>query len=107
MKTPVLPANTERAHEFDVANFVPAKSLLPDGSVVFGIPILPVVMQVLIDENSATVTYVGKSAPGAGETEALWLIMKINETTNPAKISFASGSDAFDKQWSNRANYVY
>jgi hypothetical protein len=67
-----------------------------------------IALELLIDEASSTVTYLGNCLPGnAGKTdEAIWRIKKI-DTTSGTKITYADGSSDFDKIWANRATYTY
>jgi len=73
-----------------------------------GIATADVEYDTLIDEASATVTYIGKCAAGSVATtdEAIWKIKKIDSTSG-TKISFADGSTSFNKIWDDRATYTY
>lgn len=61
----------------------------------------------IIDEASATVTYVGEAVPGATTAQALWRIRKIDSTTNPTTIFFADANDKFDNIWDLRSELNY
>ena len=65
----------------------------------------------LIDYDGGTnPIYVGKAAPGTA-TSALtgWSIKKItwDGSDNPTAVKWASGTVGFDKEWDERASYVY
>jgi hypothetical protein len=60
-----------------------------------------------IDNSVANVQTIGKAAVTASETDAVWQIMKIDDTTSVQSIKWASGTDDFDKKWSLRATYTY
>lgn len=60
-----------------------------------------------LDEVSSSVSYVGKAAPAASETDTVWQIKKIVVTGTVTSITWASGNGRFDKQWSLRATYTY
>ena len=66
---------------------------------------------VIIDEASATVTYIGKAIPGSDTTqhksEAIWKIKKIDSTSNPTLIVYADGNSDYDNIWDNRALLTY
>lgn len=61
----------------------------------------------IVDQASATVTYIGETLPGTATSSALWRITKIDETSNPTTIFFAGGTDNFDQVWDNRASLSY
>lgn len=63
--------------------------------------------ETLIDEASATVTYIGKANPGVATSASLWSIKKIDSTSNPTTIKYANSDNSFDKIWDNRATYTY
>lgn len=64
-------------------------------------------LKTIIDEASATVTYIGVAHPSATTAQALWRIKKIDSTTNPTTIFFADANDNFDNVWDNRASLSY
>jgi hypothetical protein len=55
---------------------------------------------------SAGVTYIGKSQIGSAETDGVWQIMKVTESTT-TKIEWANSSDEFIFKWSERETYEY
>lgn len=65
----------------------------------------------IIDEASATVTYIGWSIPGSntvdGKADARWKIKKVDETTNPTTVGYADGNDNYDNIWDDRASLSY
>lgn len=64
-------------------------------------------LETLIDEASATVTYIGKSATDTATSAASWQIKKVDSTSNPTSIKFADGVTSFTKVWDDRASYTY
>lgn len=62
----------------------------------------------LIEEASATVTYIGNCEVGsAAETSAaIWRIKKVDTATD-TKITYADGVSTFTKVWDNRGTYSY
>ncbi|MCC7571159.1 hypothetical protein KO465_07540 [Candidatus Micrarchaeota archaeon] len=62
----------------------------------------------LIDEASATNTYIGycKVGEASKTNENIWRIKKIDTTTG-TKITYADGSADFDKKWADRLAYTY
>lgn len=61
----------------------------------------------IIDEESATVTYICEAAPSVTTSQALWRIRKIDTTTNPTTIFFADGNDLFDNVADDRVSLSY
>lgn len=62
--------------------------------------------KLLIDEASATVTYIGKASVGTSTGSAAWLIQKIDQSTNPTSITYAA-SGASTATWNNRVSETY
>lgn len=60
----------------------------------------------IVDEASATITYVGKATPGTATASALWQIQKI-DTTGDLTITWADGNADFDNVWNDRATITY
>lgn len=60
----------------------------------------------ILDEASATITYVGKAAPGTATASALWQIQKI-DTSGDLTIKWADGNADFDNVFDNRASLSY
>jgi hypothetical protein len=67
-----------------------------------------IALELVVDEASSTVTYLGNCLPGnAGKvSEAVWRIKK-KDTTSGTKITYADGSSDFNKIWNSRATYTY
>lgn len=64
-------------------------------------------LEMLIDEASATVTYIGKSPVNSATSAAVWQIKKVDSTSNPTSIKFADGVTSFTKIWDDRATFTY
>lgn len=62
---------------------------------------------VRVDEASSTVTYVGKAARLSATSALVWQIKRIFEDGNETIITYADGSDRFNKSWDDRATYTY
>lgn len=60
----------------------------------------------IVDEASATITYVGKALPGTATSSALWQIQRI-DTTGDLTIKWADGVADFTKVWDDRATITY
>ena len=60
----------------------------------------------IIDEASATITYVGKAAIGSATSAAVWQVMRMNSTTGVVT-TWADGDDDEDNIWDNRASLSY
>ena len=61
----------------------------------------------IVDEASASVTYLGKADPGTGAASALWQIQRITTSGTVTTIEFADGNSDFDNVWNNRASLSY
>lgn len=61
----------------------------------------------LIDEASATVTYIGKASHGADLGAEVWQIKRVSISGNVTTISFADGNENYDNEWDERAGYSY
>ena len=59
-----------------------------------------------LDEYSDTVSYVGEAAVGSADDDYAWRIKKM-DTTSGIVITWASGTQNFEKQWSARLGYDY
>lgn len=60
-----------------------------------------------VDETStANTTYVGEAKLGASESEAVWMIYQIDESSGVA-IKYADGNDKFDNIWQDRTTLSY
>uniref|UniRef100_A0A6M3LGR2 Uncharacterized protein n=1 Tax=viral metagenome TaxID=1070528 RepID=A0A6M3LGR2_9ZZZZ len=53
--------------------------------------------------------YIGYANPGTATSEVTWQIRKVtvDANGNVTDIKFASGTSKFDKEWDERATYVY
>jgi len=60
----------------------------------------------IVDEASATITYVGKALPGTATSSALWQIQRI-DTTGDLTITWADGNADFDNVWNDRGTLSY
>jgi hypothetical protein len=60
----------------------------------------------IVDEASATITYVGKALPGTATASALWQVQKI-DTSGDLTITWADGNADFDNVWNDRATLIY
>lgn len=60
----------------------------------------------LIDEASATITYIGQAQDGSSIGDAVWSIQRI-DTSSGVAMEWADGSNAFNQVWDNRAALIY
>lgn len=63
-------------------------------------------LKTLVDEASATTTYVCEAAPGTATSAAAWRIQRIVVSGTITTVSFA-GTGAFDQVADNRASLGY
>lgn len=63
-------------------------------------------LTVLVDEVSATLSYIGKAIPGSLTSAPLWQIKRLDETTGMIT-TFADGNAEFDNIWDDRASLSY
>lgn len=61
----------------------------------------------IIDEVSATVTYVGKAEPGSLDSAPAWQIKKITVSGTETIITWADGNANFDNVWNDRASLTF
>ena len=61
----------------------------------------------IVDEASATVTYIGKAEPGSAEGSAVWQIKKIEIIGTETIFTWADGNVSFDNVWNDRASLTY
>jgi len=61
---------------------------------------------VLLDEVSATLSYMGEAIPGTATSAPSWRIRKI-DTSSGVSIEWAESSTAFSYIWDDRASYTY
>lgn len=60
-----------------------------------------------VDDNTATVTYVGTAAIGVSGSDAFWQIKKLTTSGTVLTISWADGNDWFDNVWDDRTTLSY
>jgi hypothetical protein len=74
-------------------------------------PIEDVVMKqykLLMDDVSATVSYIGEALPGSDVADPAWRIKKLDTSSDPeVQVTWADGTADFDKVWNDRATYTY
>ena len=63
-------------------------------------------LTLLLDEASATVSYIGEAAPASSTSAAVWRIRKL-DTTSGVNLLYADGNTRFDNVWDNRASLTY
>lgn len=90
---PVIDGIEYRGHAVDVwsAKLVPGDSGVKDDELIF-------------DQNTSTILYLGTATFGALTSEARWKIKKIDTSTG-VRITLAS--DDFDQIWDNRVSLTY
>ena len=62
-------------------------------------------LKVIVEEASATVTYIGKAPMGSLTSASVWLIEKV-DTTSGTIITWA-GTGGYDQEWDERAAATY
>lgn len=62
---------------------------------------------VLVDEASATITYIGRAVPGSNPASAVWQIKKVSVSGAVTTIAWADGDTKYDNVWANRATLTY
>ncbi len=60
----------------------------------------------VIDQASATVTYVGEAKPGAALADAVWRIQRITTSGSLTRVEWAGTGD-FGHPWDGRAGLAY
>jgi hypothetical protein len=70
---------------------------------------VPVCEERVENDSGYKVIYQGWAVVGSSESEAVWLISKLNYDSNGifTERVWADGEDTFDKVWDNRATYNY
>lgn len=63
--------------------------------------------QTLIDENSETVTYLGKSQMGTATSSSAWQIKRIMVSGSVTSIQYAGGSANYSFAWDDRSSLSY
>jgi hypothetical protein len=61
----------------------------------------------LIDEASATITYVGKALPGSATNTAVWQIKRISISGTVTSVLWADDNNDFDNVWDDRTTITY
>lgn len=64
-------------------------------------------LKVIVDEASATVTYVGEAQPGSATSGALWRVKRLTQSGVILFIEWADGDGLFNNVWDNRASLSY
>ena len=66
-------------------------------------------LQMRIAYSSSLAQYIGYADPGYSEGDNKWMICKMTYDSGSlmTKRVFAGGSNAFDKNWTDRAGYEY
>ena len=58
--------------------------------------------------SGSNLIYVGRAIPGSSESDPVWQIYEYTYSgSKNTEINFASGSNEFKHQWSERENYEY
>ena len=60
----------------------------------------------LDDTSTANVTYIGQAAIGSDESQAVWQIKKVDETSGIV-ITYADGDANYNNIWDNRTSLTY
>lgn len=58
-----------------------------------------------MDQATDVILYVGEAVPGSLDTDAVWRIKKIDETTG-LSVLWANGNTNFDNRWDQRATVI-
>lgn len=61
----------------------------------------------LVDEASATTTYIGEADPGTEGSAASWRIKRVSVSGSVTSIEWADGDTSFNNVWDNRATLSY
>lgn len=64
-------------------------------------------LALLLDEASATISYVGEAAAGTAQSAAAWRIKRITTSGGSLTIEWADGNTNFDNIWANRVALTY
>jgi hypothetical protein len=59
---------------------------------------------------STTIFYRGQALPGSSDASAVWRLWKVTVNTSgttTASVTWANGTNSFDKVWNDRATYTY
>jgi hypothetical protein len=60
-----------------------------------------------IDEDTPTITYVGKAVPGTATGAGTWQIQRLTDTGSGLTVEWADGDDEFDNVWDSRGGLSY
>lgn len=60
-----------------------------------------------VDEVSSTVTYIGRAIAGSSESDAVWLIKKMEQVGTVLSIKTVDGTSASNAAWAQRTGYTY
>lgn len=61
----------------------------------------------IIDDASATITYVGKAPQGGLTSDAAWQIKRITVSGTTTTIEYADSDDNYDNIWDSRSSLTY
>lgn len=64
-------------------------------------------LALLMDEVSASVTYIGKAKIGTATSSAKWQIQKLSVSGTVTSITWADGDSNFNNVWDDRAGLSY
>lgn len=65
-------------------------------------------LAVRMDElTTPDITYVGKARPGEAVGDAVWQILKMDDSGDGLVITWADGDTSFDNVWDDRATLTY
>ena len=78
-----------------------------DGLDVFRLRTVAPPSKVIVDDVSATVTYVGEAVVGAAEADPVWRIKKLLTSGTVLSILYPNGSANYEFIWANRASLSY
>ena len=60
----------------------------------------------LLDEVSATLSYIGEAPPNSSMSAPVWRMRRL-DTTSGVQLYYADGNTRFDNVWDNRASLTY
>lgn len=63
-------------------------------------------LTLLLDEVSATISYIGEAQPASSTSAAVWRIRKL-DTTSGVNLLYADGNTRFDNIWDDRVSLTY
>ena len=72
-----------------------------------GLDVANIVYKTMLDEASASITYVGKAAAGSLLSASVWQILKLEQVGTVLVSTHADGNTNFDNVWDNRASLTY